>query len=397
MEALIRRRGESDDYRSQLGLVSRIHADFEQMAQLLTAEWQTAGNGGAAGDGEARGDSARIDRIALYIDDLDRCPPKRVVEVLEAVHLILAVPLFVVVIAVDPRWLLQALRLHYSQLLAPGQDGRDPDDEEEAWVSTPVHYLEKIIQVPFALRPLNSDSVASLVHGLLPIVAPADGQDGEIGEDGEAVREGDARSAASPTRSSAGDTTSGARGAPVGRGAPAKGTASAPAARATQSLNPRVLALTEAERDFAVQAASVLRTARAVKKFTNLYRLLRAGLDDHSGQLDRFLRDDRHDAPEYQAVLVMLAVVIRFPDQASTFLRSLGDLAPGAPATSRAFSACMQETGAYCDELAEFLRRISAAGSGWTCEPFRRWALEVSRYSFQTGQQVFARVGTRDR
>ena len=28
-----------------------------------------------------------IDRIVLYIDDLDRCSPRRVVEVLQAVHL----------------------------------------------------------------------------------------------------------------------------------------------------------------------------------------------------------------------------------------------------------------------------------------------------------------------
>ena len=29
----------------------------------------------------------QIDRIVLYIDDLDRCPPARVVQVLEAIHL----------------------------------------------------------------------------------------------------------------------------------------------------------------------------------------------------------------------------------------------------------------------------------------------------------------------
>jgi hypothetical protein len=38
----------------------------------------------------------------LYIDDLDRCPPRRVVEVLTAMQLLLALPLFVVVVAVDP-------------------------------------------------------------------------------------------------------------------------------------------------------------------------------------------------------------------------------------------------------------------------------------------------------
>jgi hypothetical protein len=45
---------------------------------------------------DAAGDALpAIDRIVLYVDDLDRCPPPRVVEVLEAVHLLLAGRLFV--------------------------------------------------------------------------------------------------------------------------------------------------------------------------------------------------------------------------------------------------------------------------------------------------------------
>src|SRR5262249_5961202 len=132
------------------GLVSRIHGDFKRMSELLTDP-----------PAEVKGDLPKIDRIVLYIDDLDRCEPQRVVEVLKAVHLILAVPLFVVVIAVDPRWLLSSLKLHYAELFGV-------QDDEEEWQSTPLHYLEKIIQVPFALRPMGG-GVETLVHGLLPV------------------------------------------------------------------------------------------------------------------------------------------------------------------------------------------------------------------------------------
>jgi len=45
-----------------------------------------------------------LQRIVLYVDDLDRCPPTKVVDVLRATHLLLALPLFVVIVAVDPRW-----------------------------------------------------------------------------------------------------------------------------------------------------------------------------------------------------------------------------------------------------------------------------------------------------
>lgn len=58
-----------------------------------------------------------FDRILLYIDDLDRCPPKKVVEVLQAIHLLLGFPLFVVLVAVDERWVSRALASEYPGLL----------------------------------------------------------------------------------------------------------------------------------------------------------------------------------------------------------------------------------------------------------------------------------------
>src|SRR5262249_7011132 len=59
-----------------------------------------------------------LERIVLYIDDLDRCPPRRVVEVLTAMQLLLALPLFV---AVDPRWLVRSLEHHHRDRPASGE------------------------------------------------------------------------------------------------------------------------------------------------------------------------------------------------------------------------------------------------------------------------------------
>ena len=59
---------------------------------------------------EEADDDARVGRIVLYIDDLDRCEPDQVVAVLQAVHLLLAFPLFTVVVGVDVRWVERALR-----------------------------------------------------------------------------------------------------------------------------------------------------------------------------------------------------------------------------------------------------------------------------------------------
>jgi hypothetical protein len=55
------------------------------------------------GPGTRQDASRALNRIVLFIDDLDRCDPDRVVKVLEAVYLLLAVKLFVVVVGVDAR------------------------------------------------------------------------------------------------------------------------------------------------------------------------------------------------------------------------------------------------------------------------------------------------------
>ena len=363
-------RSHSDDYRAQLGVVSRIHDDFERMSDLLAQQRQRSG--GTSDDTAEDESLPRIDRIVLYIDDLDRCPPRRVVEVLEAVHLILALPLFVVVLAVDPRWLLQSLRLHYSELLAAEGDGAAlGGGEEEDWRSTPLHYVEKIIQVPFALRPMNRDSARSLVHGLLPLERAADG--------------GPAPPPPPDPEAAASATTDG----PTPR--ERRDAGGPPVAAPAPSLTPRTLGLTPPERDFAADVAAALHTPRAIKKFTNLYRLLRARLDERSGELDAFLDDSGPDVPEYQAVLILVIAVISFPDDASRLLIDLLD-PEGADSWPEHVRAARYGDGR---ELAEFLSwstGLAAHGATSSRQPFRRWAHEVSRYSFETGQQVFARA-----
>src|SRR6185369_2506429 len=70
----------SNAYLAHVGLISTIRPDFERLGTLLA-------------DLKAQG-TRPIDRIVLYIDDLDRCEPEKVVEVLQAVHLLLAFDIF---------------------------------------------------------------------------------------------------------------------------------------------------------------------------------------------------------------------------------------------------------------------------------------------------------------
>jgi WD40 repeat protein len=86
-------------------------------------------------------------RVVLYIDDLDRCPPDRVVEVLEAVQLLLKTKLFIVVLAIDDRYIARALEQVYQGVLK--RKGKPSG----------IDYLEKIIQIPYRMRPISPHEV----------------------------------------------------------------------------------------------------------------------------------------------------------------------------------------------------------------------------------------------
>jgi hypothetical protein len=153
-------RSAEGSYRQTLGLMTQIREDFEIMSKLLmrdSSEYELD-NIDAAGDS-----LPKVDRIVLYIDDLDRCPPARVVQVLEAVHLMLAIPLFVVVVAVDPRWLVRAIAAHYSDILYEDDQARFGD----RWASTPVQYLDKIFQVILNLPRLTTNGYSALIDDLV--------------------------------------------------------------------------------------------------------------------------------------------------------------------------------------------------------------------------------------
>ncbi|MEO8373993.1 MAG: P-loop NTPase fold protein [Sphingomonas bacterium] len=142
--------------RQQLGIIARVRRCFEQLDAVI-ARMRAEGKPGA------------LDRIVLYIDDLDRCDADQVSEVLQAVHLLLAFECFVVIVAVDARWLKESLERSKGQLRRADQldreTGAEPAADGDPAVSAPLaeaedapataaDYLEKIFQIPFWVRPL---------------------------------------------------------------------------------------------------------------------------------------------------------------------------------------------------------------------------------------------------
>lgn len=159
--SFIERKSESKSYSMHLGIVSTIRKDFDVMSELFVDHEAEVRKVDKKETSAFRGLFKRpLERIILYIDDLDRCTEERVVEVLEAVNLLMAFPLFVVVMGVDPRWVKNALYKRHRLQFA------DVDDEDDVDLISPSAYLEKIFQVPFNLKSASDTSVKNMLKKL---------------------------------------------------------------------------------------------------------------------------------------------------------------------------------------------------------------------------------------
>lgn len=166
VQAYAMKRLSDDEYRRNEGLMAVLRRDLEELSRRLTPA--------SAPKARSPSSPADLERIVLYIDDLDRCPPARVVEVLQAVQLLLAFPLFVVVVGVDSRWLLRSVQAHYSDVLGAGESPVAGWEDTRHWASTPQNYLEKIFQISVCLAPMSEAGYARLVEADLGESLPAE-------------------------------------------------------------------------------------------------------------------------------------------------------------------------------------------------------------------------------
>ena len=389
LQQFVRQRAASSDYRGQLGVISKVRRDFEELVALLPtidrtasaeqvvavaeAASATVGDFGApvessagaltsAGTGQPVAGSEtdsqqvpQVERIILFIDDLDRCPHEKVVEVLQAVHLLLAFRLFVVVVGVDSRWLTRSLETHYRDLL-----------------DQPDSYLEKIFQIPFTLRPMTSVRFQELIDDLTPAAADAD-QSAFAGGPGHPSVGGPTTPALGPTSKAATTSSSGTN--PGRSSAPhVEDGRSEPAAAQTIEPEPplprpEALVISEPERLLLGRLSRVIPTPRAAKRLVNIYRILRVSVP-----VDELEAFGPAGGGEYQVVVLLLGVLVGRPGDAEPILRSIDH----ASDDDDIWQVLGQFDDVY-EKLAPFRGHLSIS----RVEPYRRWARRVSRFSFR--------------
>jgi len=397
--------GDIRDYDKQVSIVSRARRSFEQLDSIVAT---TRTDRKAAEEKRARGETLTDkekallepssdrqflvpDRIVLYIDDLDRCTHDQVYAVLQAIHLLLAFELFVVVVGVDVRWIEGAVAKHFEGDLVQTADDADRRRRHA------IDYLEKIFQIPFWLRRLNTGGGTTANGGTYGAYVRELLKENERASTGASVFNGtfqpdsSASEEAGPPSPAAreSETTQDATDteAPV----PEDEFGAVDAALASLKLEREEIDLLASPEIGAIASKS----PRAVKRLINVYRIVRARLDDN--QLDEFLGKSGA-APSYPIAALLAAIETGQPiEVAEAFYPALALLPPGKR-LNLIWAAPDRTTADVPGNAAEYLLTAKQASpklgisltaidslcgpQGATVGAYREMADLVRRYSF---------------
>lgn len=355
-------RTRSEDYRKHLGLISIIRQDFKSLGERLDPAKT-----------DSSGALRPVQRIILYIDDLDRVPAEKVMDVLQAVHLLLAYPLFVVVVGVDPRWLLHSLGSTYTAFQS---DGRRFRRDAKVWRTTPQNYLEKIFQIPFSLRPMSPAGFGKLMSGLLT-----------PGPRRETTKVPDKKEAGAKPSPIPGEQGSGhsSGGTPTpGQGASGQ----SPTALEKEPefvINEDSLTIQEWEGAFAQKLFDVIATPRAAKRFSNIYRILKAPIRPQ--QLGQF-EGSAEAFGEFQLPMLLLAFLIAQPAEAAVVFPKLYQHAGEGKDIRASMLLLKREEPSLTPVLERLDPIIGSKTFPGGCLLLVQWIPRVSRFSFEVGRAI---------
>ncbi|WP_309295021.1 P-loop NTPase fold protein [Trichormus variabilis] len=144
-------------YEKRLGIMHQVKQDLAALSYKLLPPPADSKDYAAKIDFLKKAFPRGPARVILYIDDLDRCSPDTVVQVLEAVQLLVKNRLFIAVVAIDERYINRALAKYYQGVLS--SQGRP----------SPADYLEKIIQIPYRVTSIADSALRQYLKSQVAI------------------------------------------------------------------------------------------------------------------------------------------------------------------------------------------------------------------------------------
>jgi len=166
------------DYEGKMGYLHLVESDIREVLNLVTAVQGEATTGAkipssAANDaavGRSSTDGLAKVPLVVFVDDLDRCAPNKVAEVVEAINLFLCgdYPNCIFVLGMEPGMVAAALEVANKDVIAKAREMGVLDS------TAPVgwRFLEKIVQLPVMIPPPTKQGRDTYVQSLVGL-APA--------------------------------------------------------------------------------------------------------------------------------------------------------------------------------------------------------------------------------
>jgi len=126
------------DYEGKMGYLHLVESDIREVLQLATVAPVTTGN-------------QKVNPLVVFVDDLDRCAPNKVAEVVEAINLFLCgdYPNCVFVLGMEPGMVAAALEVANKDVIQKAEEmGLTDHTAPVGW-----RFMEKIVQLPIMIPP----------------------------------------------------------------------------------------------------------------------------------------------------------------------------------------------------------------------------------------------------
>ncbi|HII07612.1 MAG TPA: hypothetical protein HA349_09960 [Methanotrichaceae archaeon] len=130
------------EYEQNIGFLAQFEEDFKRVIDLVTVHGEK--------------------QLVVFIDDLDRCAPSHVADIIEAINVLLDADHCVFVIGMDSLTVANSIRAKYKDL-----EDYDDDAHDSSGLTLGQRFLEKIIQINFHIPKPDPTAVKAFIDATL--------------------------------------------------------------------------------------------------------------------------------------------------------------------------------------------------------------------------------------